>query len=204
MKQRGSGMMRGHPFPVGVSDLVIHPGERAPGCPVHQGFWSSSTARANGLRSRALVPAQARSPLADAATRSGTLSRCSRPPARSWPTPGCTVAPAGEARRLGAVVPSAEQRHFAGARAAELRRKEAAAHRHLGRAAGAAQKRSHGRTIVLRRRLRTAAVYCLSSSAATKCSRSAKTPRSKTVPSAVRGRSGHLPQARRCINMQLG
>jgi hypothetical protein len=30
-------MMRGHPVPVGVGDLVVYPGEWTPGCPVHQG-----------------------------------------------------------------------------------------------------------------------------------------------------------------------
>lgn len=31
-------MMRGHPVPVGVSDLVVYPGKRTPACPVHEGF----------------------------------------------------------------------------------------------------------------------------------------------------------------------
>jgi len=36
-EQRGCGVMHGHPVPVGVSDLVVYPGKRAPGCPVHEG-----------------------------------------------------------------------------------------------------------------------------------------------------------------------
>jgi hypothetical protein len=37
MKQGGSRMVLGYPVPVGVGDLVVYPGERSPGCPVHQG-----------------------------------------------------------------------------------------------------------------------------------------------------------------------
>jgi hypothetical protein len=36
-EQRGCGVMHGHPIPVGVSDLVVYPGKRTPGCPVHEG-----------------------------------------------------------------------------------------------------------------------------------------------------------------------
>jgi hypothetical protein len=37
MEQRGSWMTLGHPVQVSTGNLVIYPGERAPGCPPHQG-----------------------------------------------------------------------------------------------------------------------------------------------------------------------
>jgi hypothetical protein len=81
-------MMRGHPVPVGVGDLVVHPGERAPGYPVHQGPGLPAQPRATGLRSGASGAALARSRPAGAAARSGALFLCSRPPARSSPKQG--------------------------------------------------------------------------------------------------------------------